>query len=71
VSWQIVPDALGRMLQDPDRAKANRVMEAMMKMVKLDIALLEQAYRGAWHTSARPGTPLHGAVLRGLTTTQK
>ncbi len=46
VSWQIVPDVLGQMLRDPDAAKATRVMEAMMKMVKLDIALLEQAYRG-------------------------
>ncbi|SIT40827.1 conserved hypothetical protein [Paraburkholderia ribeironis] len=46
VSWQIVPDALMRMLQDSDRTKANRVMAAMMKMVKLDIAQLEQAYRG-------------------------
>ena len=46
VSWQIVPDALPQMLRDPDAAKASRVMQAMMKMVKLDIALLEQAYRG-------------------------
>ncbi|HYS65955.1 MAG TPA: VOC family protein [Paraburkholderia sp.] len=46
VSWQIVPDVLGQMLRDPDTAKANRVMEVMMKMVKLDIASLEQAYRG-------------------------
>jgi predicted 3-demethylubiquinone-9 3-methyltransferase (glyoxalase superfamily) len=34
------------MLQDPDRAKANRVMQAMMTMIKLDIATLEEAYRG-------------------------
>ncbi|AXE91775.1 VOC family protein [Paraburkholderia sp. DD10] len=46
VSWQIAPDALLRMLQDPDRAKANRVMQAMMTMIKLDIATLEEAYRG-------------------------
>ncbi|CAD6521753.1 VOC family protein [Paraburkholderia metrosideri] len=46
VSWQIVPDALGDMLRDPDKAKASRVMAAMMKMVKLDVAQLEQAYRG-------------------------
>ncbi|MFL9964751.1 VOC family protein [Paraburkholderia sediminicola] len=45
VSWQIVPDALGEMLRDQDRAKASRVMQAMMKMVKLDVAQLEQAYR--------------------------
>ncbi|MGF6774696.1 putative 3-demethylubiquinone-9 3-methyltransferase (glyoxalase superfamily) [Paraburkholderia sp. GAS199] len=47
VSWQIVPDALGDMLRDPDSAKASRTMKAMMQMVKLDIAQLEQAYRGA------------------------
>jgi predicted 3-demethylubiquinone-9 3-methyltransferase (glyoxalase superfamily) len=46
VSWQIVPLALGRMLQDPDAAKSTRVMQAMMRMVKLDIAELERAYRG-------------------------
>lgn len=47
VCWQIVPDAMSQMLQDPDSAKVNRVMQAMMKMVKLDLAVLEQAYRGA------------------------
>nr|WP_279635215.1 hypothetical protein [Paraburkholderia lacunae] len=41
-----MPDVLGQMLRDPDAAKAKRVMAAMLKMVKLDIALLEQAYRG-------------------------
>jgi predicted 3-demethylubiquinone-9 3-methyltransferase (glyoxalase superfamily) len=46
VSWQIAPDALLEMLRNPDTAKANRAMQAMMKMVKLDIAQLEQAYRG-------------------------
>ncbi|MEJ8821400.1 VOC family protein [Variovorax humicola] len=47
VSWQIVPRALGEMLQDKDAAKANRVMKAMLKMVKLDIAALRQAYAEA------------------------
>lgn len=46
VSWQIAPDALGDMLRDPDDTKASRVMAAMMKMVKLDLAQLEAAYRG-------------------------
>lgn len=46
LSWQIVPTALGEMLQDKDPAKANRVMEAMMKMVKLDIPALKRAYDG-------------------------
>ena len=44
VSWQIVPTILGEMLQDEDAAKADRVMQAMLKMVKLDINLLKQAY---------------------------
>ena len=43
VSWQIVPAALPRLLGNPDRAKANRVMQAMLQMKKLDIAALEQA----------------------------
>lgn len=47
VSWQIVPSALGRYLRDDDAAKADRVMAAMMQMVKLDIAALEKAYDGA------------------------
>ena len=46
VSWQIVPDQLGTLLQQPDRAKAARVMQAMMGMVKLDIAALEAASAG-------------------------
>jgi predicted 3-demethylubiquinone-9 3-methyltransferase (glyoxalase superfamily) len=45
VSWQVVPIVLNEMLQDKDRARANRVMSAMMQMVKLDIATLERAYR--------------------------
>jgi predicted 3-demethylubiquinone-9 3-methyltransferase (glyoxalase superfamily) len=46
LSWQIVPTVLGKLLQDPDRAKAGRVMQAMLKMTKLDIAGLQQAYAG-------------------------
>ena len=46
VSWQIVPTGLGEMLQDKDPAKSKRVMEAMLKMVKLDIRILKQAYDG-------------------------
>ncbi len=46
VSWQVVPDVLGDLLQDPDREKAQRVMEAMLKMVKLDIPTLQKAHRG-------------------------
>ncbi|QJW90909.1 VOC family protein [Spirosoma taeanense] len=43
VSWQIVPSALSRLLQDKDREKAKRVMAAMMKMGKLNIKELEEA----------------------------
>ena len=46
VSWQIVPSVLPKMLADPDRTKAQRVMTAMMDMVKLDIAALQRAYDG-------------------------
>ena len=46
VSWQIVPTALPRMLRDRDPAKAQRVMQAMLQMIKLDIAGLETAYEG-------------------------
>jgi predicted 3-demethylubiquinone-9 3-methyltransferase (glyoxalase superfamily) len=46
LSWQITPSLLGQMLSDTDRKKAARVMEAMMKMKKLDIATLKRAYEG-------------------------
>jgi len=44
VSWQIVPDILPKALVDKDRARADRVLKAMMGMVKLDIAKLQEAY---------------------------
>lgn len=44
--WQIVPKPLMRMISDPDRTKAKRAMEAMMQMVKLDVAALEKAFDG-------------------------
>ncbi len=44
VSWQIVPTILPEMMQDKDAEKAKRVMQAMLKMVKLDIKVLKQAY---------------------------
>ena len=46
LSWQITPTALLKMMADPDREKAKRVMEAMMQMVKIDIAGLQKAYDG-------------------------
>jgi len=47
LSWQIVPTALDRMLQDRDRERSQRVMAAMLKMRKLDIRALEHAYERA------------------------
>ena len=44
LSWQINPTALGAMLSDPDPAKSKRVMEAMLKMKKIDIEALRKAY---------------------------
>jgi predicted 3-demethylubiquinone-9 3-methyltransferase (glyoxalase superfamily) len=46
LSWQVVPSILPKLLKDPDREKANRVMQAMMQMVKLDVAKMEAAYAG-------------------------
>jgi predicted 3-demethylubiquinone-9 3-methyltransferase (glyoxalase superfamily) len=43
LSWQIVPKRLDELIRDPDRVKAKRVTEAMLGMVKLDIAALEAA----------------------------
>jgi predicted 3-demethylubiquinone-9 3-methyltransferase (glyoxalase superfamily) len=45
VSWQVVPTALGQMMGDPKSGNPARVMEALLKMRKLDVAALEQAYR--------------------------
>jgi predicted 3-demethylubiquinone-9 3-methyltransferase (glyoxalase superfamily) len=44
--WQIVPKAMGRLIGGDDPAGSKRAFEAMMDMVKLDIAELERAYRG-------------------------
>ncbi|UOF02468.1 VOC family protein [Bdellovibrio reynosensis] len=46
ISWQIVPEQLNKMMEDKDPEKVERVMQAMLKMKKLDIAGLESAYRG-------------------------
>lgn len=46
LSWQIIPDALGHLMGDPDKAKAGRVMQAMLGMRKIEIAGLEAAYNG-------------------------
>jgi predicted 3-demethylubiquinone-9 3-methyltransferase (glyoxalase superfamily) len=46
VSWQIIPRQLGKMMSDPDRARAGRVMEAMLRMTKIDVAALRRAFEG-------------------------
>ena len=46
VSWQVVPSILGKLMSDKDPAKASRVGQALMKMVKLDIAALKRAHEG-------------------------
>ena len=48
LSWQIVPTILGELLNDPDSEKSRRVMQAMMKMNKININKLKQAYEGQW-----------------------
>lgn len=44
LSWQIIPTALGEMLSDPDPARSQRVVKAMLQMGKIDIQGLKQAY---------------------------
>ncbi|MCA9132914.1 MAG: VOC family protein [Planctomycetales bacterium] len=44
--WQIVPEIFFTLVQDPDTEKSRRVMQAMMQMIKMDIAQLQQAYEG-------------------------
>lgn len=44
LSWQVVPRLLNRLTSDPDRQRAGRVVEAMLKMVRLDCAALQAAY---------------------------
>ena len=45
LSWQVVPTRLSELLTDPDAAKASRVMQAMLRMKKIDIAALEEAVK--------------------------
>jgi len=46
LSWQVVPEILDDMMTDPDESKSERVMKAVLKMKKLDIAQLQQAFEG-------------------------
>ena len=50
LSWQIIPTALAELMTSPDRAKAKRASDAMMKMVKIDIAALRAAFAGTTGT---------------------
>lgn len=46
LAWQIIPRVLNDYMRDPDRARAKRVNEAVLKMVKIDLAAIEAAARG-------------------------
>jgi len=46
VSWQVIPSILGKLMRDTDPVKAQRVVQAMLKMKKIDIRGLQQAYAG-------------------------
>jgi predicted 3-demethylubiquinone-9 3-methyltransferase (glyoxalase superfamily) len=46
ISWQIIPTILGILMSDPDPVKVARVVKAMLQMTKMDISLLENAYKG-------------------------
>ena len=59
LSWQVIPKALPQLVTDPDPAKARRAMEAMMKMIKIDLAELQRAHangtpKRALSISSRP-----------------
>ena len=55
LSWQIIPSALGELMQDEDPEKSKRVMEAMLKMTKIDIKTLRQAYDQGQRTQKAEG----------------
>ena len=44
LSWQIIPRALMKLMQDPDPKKSQRVMQAMLKMSKIEVKALQEAY---------------------------
>jgi predicted 3-demethylubiquinone-9 3-methyltransferase (glyoxalase superfamily) len=47
LSWQIIPQALGELMGDPDPVKAGRVRDALLRMDKIDVAALRRAYEGS------------------------
>ncbi len=72
VSWQVVPSVLPEMLTDADRIKSERVMVALMKMKKFDVAALQRAYLGqACSNRARlafgPRTDFPGTIEKAVT----
>ncbi len=67
VTWQVVPAALGRWLSDPDAARSQRVMQALIRMTKIDLDALRRAYgqeRGADRDSRRSPRPVRGKTRR-------
>ncbi len=44
VTWQVIPEILGKLLHDPDPVKSGKVMQAMLQMQKIDIAKLQEAH---------------------------
>ena len=56
VSWQVVPEILGKLMSSKDPAASERVMNAILGMVKLDIAKLQQAFKSVPGQSIKRGT---------------
>jgi len=54
LTWQIIPEELPELLGDPDPEKAQRVMQAMLKMKKIDLAVLRKARAPAKRSARRP-----------------
>ena len=57
LSWQVVPTELGKLMGDPDPIKAQRVMQAMMQMDRIDIAKLKKAYASEASPNTQPNRP--------------
>jgi predicted 3-demethylubiquinone-9 3-methyltransferase (glyoxalase superfamily) len=66
VTWQVIPDILGKLLHDADPAKSQRVMQAMLQMQKIDIAGLQKAHAGRGSAATlRPGEKAAGRSRLG------
>ena len=64
LSWQIVPNVLPKMLRDKDPERAQRVMAAMLQMVKLDIKPLKAAYKAGGGEGAKAGKASKGGKAK-------